>query len=623
MEKTKRNKLILIGVIVLALLIAGGAVLGFVMRDQKFKATTMRLLRRVNIVTLEDANGKEKPMTDNMKLQSGNALKTEADSMVSVGLDEYKVVTVEEKSRAEFYQTGKKLELNLTEGSLFIDVSQHLADDESFDVRTSTMTAGIRGTTIYVNQNPDGTWTMYLVSGALHVRGQHPKTLEEVETDIVGGQKVTAITFDDRTENTIILQVEEFSEETMPLTLIEELLANKDAMDRAAAESGFDPAKIAAMAGVEYESEPETEPQTEATETETTETETESSSEAEENNEPDPEGEGEEVGNEEPAAEDDDGDTGGGGEDVSDDGNTEDEGLTKEESEATIESEEGFNIEDYLDYIDEKGIWHLKDGTLFDPAFYKKMYGDVLEIDGFVSEEDMLKHYLEYGKKEKRFTTQESYDAFTEQYEAEKRAREEEERKAREEAEEQNRQEEEDVVEGSEESSEESPEESSEESTEEESVVEVREYSYILSYFVDRGEYSETLDLSDINSRNNIEGYGFELQTDDPMNNPDPTQEGRITRTTTTYSPSGTVEISYSPDVLTDSLSVTYIDNSHTHTDGTLTFNFNLAQVFESDTEGQLEDIEEGYTYRSATQNFEDMDYTANFYAELQIIPIE
>ena len=444
MEKPSGKKFIVIGISVAVVAVIGVIIALIVSNNNKLKATTMRLLRRVNVVTLEDASGKEKAMTDNMKLQNGNALKTEVDSMVSVGLDEFKIVTVEENSRAEFYQSGKQLELNLTEGSLFIDVSQHLADDESFDVRTSTMTAGIRGTTIYVSQNQDGTWTMYLVSGALHVHGQHPITMEEKDVDIVGGQKVTAITFDDRETDTIILLVEEFSEEDMPLKLVEELVANQDALERAGSETGFDTAKIAGLAGVSIDPNTENQTETETIETESeAETETESSEGGEENGEgeggEEPEGEGAGEGQEEEENLTNNTTNTNQNENVSDDGNT-DEDVTNEESEATEESEEGFNAADYIAYIDENGIWHLKDGTLFDPNFYREMYGDALEEGGYITDEDMLRHYLEYGRDEKRFTTQESYDAFTEQYLAEKRAREEQERKEREEHDEWERQ---------------------------------------------------------------------------------------------------------------------------------------------------------------------------------------
>ncbi len=425
MEKSSGKKIIIVIGIAVVVVIVAGVILALVMaRNNKLKATTMRLLRRVNVVTLEDANGKEKSMTDNMKLQNGNALKTEADSMVSVGLDEFKIVTVEEKSRAEFYQSGKQLELNLTEGSLFIDVAQHLADDESFDVRTATMTAGIRGTTVYVNQNPDKTWTMYLVSGALHVRGKNPTTKEEKEADIVGGQKVTAITYDDRETETIILRVEEFTEEEMPLQLINELVQNEGALERAGNETGFDPNLIMELAGIDGSSEGADQEQTENE----SEIETESSSEeagdaddGDDDQDEDPNGEVEEVPVQEEVV------------DI-DPEEEEAEELIEEESEESETVEETW-LETQMDYVDEDGIWHLKDGTLFDPEFYRQMYGDELAKDGYVTDEDLLRHYLEHGETEKRFSTQESYDEFTEQYLAEKRAREEEERKAQEEQE--------------------------------------------------------------------------------------------------------------------------------------------------------------------------------------------
>ncbi|MBR1440996.1 MAG: FecR domain-containing protein [Lachnospiraceae bacterium] len=418
-------------VVVIGVIIAVSAI----SQNNKLKATTMRLLRRVNIVTLEDANGKEKPMTDNMKLQNGNALKTEADSMVSVGLDEFKVVTVEEQSRAEFYQSGKKLELNLTEGSLFIDVSKHLEDDESFDVRTSTMTAGIRGTTIYVNQNSDGTWTMYLVSGALHVRGRNPETKEEKEADIVGGQKVTAITFNDRETDTIILRVEEFTEDEMPLQLINELVENEDALQRAAEEAGFDSDRILELAGVTMTDEENDDDVTDQeAETEIgAETETASDEADEDDDNDDSAIEGEEIIEGDPVHEELSEE-----EVVTDEvAEEEEEELTEEESEATEEIVDGFILSDYVDYIDENGVYHLKDGTTFDPAFYRQMYGEILEQEGYVSDEDLLKHYLEYGQSEERFTTQEEYDEFTEEYLREKEAREKEEREAEEQAEQQ------------------------------------------------------------------------------------------------------------------------------------------------------------------------------------------
>ena len=97
---------------------------------------------------------KKKTILDNLRLNDGNALSTEAESLASVGLDDTKIISIEENSRAEFYQKGKKLELVLTKGRLFFDVQQPLADNESLDIKSSTMVVGIRGTSGYVWEDP-------------------------------------------------------------------------------------------------------------------------------------------------------------------------------------------------------------------------------------------------------------------------------------------------------------------------------------------------------------------------------------------------------------------------------------------------------------------------------------
>ena len=74
----------------------------------------------------------------------------------------------------------------------------------------------------------------------------------------------------------------------------------------------------------------------------------------------------------------------------------------------------GFRIWDHVEYIDDMTVYHLKDTTEFDPGFYKDLYGDVLGEHGFVSYEDMLKHYEQYGREELRYTTKESYETVTE-----------------------------------------------------------------------------------------------------------------------------------------------------------------------------------------------------------------
>ena len=71
----------------------------------------MRLLRVEGTVNIEDSRGGSKSVTNNLRFQSGDALNTGADGLASVGLDDTKIVTLQNDSRAEFLKNGKKVNL--------------------------------------------------------------------------------------------------------------------------------------------------------------------------------------------------------------------------------------------------------------------------------------------------------------------------------------------------------------------------------------------------------------------------------------------------------------------------------------------------------------------------------
>ncbi len=143
-KKTNNRKVYVIAVIALVAVLAVSLCIVF-MRTGNI-ASTMRLLRVEGTVNVEDAKGGSKPVADNIRFQSGDALSTGSDGLASVGLDDTKIVTLKNDSRAEFVKKGKQLELKLTKGALFFNVTEKLKSDEKFEIKTSTMTAGIRGT---------------------------------------------------------------------------------------------------------------------------------------------------------------------------------------------------------------------------------------------------------------------------------------------------------------------------------------------------------------------------------------------------------------------------------------------------------------------------------------------
>ena len=100
-----------------------------------YLAKTMRLLHFEGSVNIEDGRGEAKPVTNNIRFQSGDALSTGSDGIASVGLDDTKIVTLQNDSRAEFQKSGKRLELKLTSGAVFFNVTEKLKADETFEIR--------------------------------------------------------------------------------------------------------------------------------------------------------------------------------------------------------------------------------------------------------------------------------------------------------------------------------------------------------------------------------------------------------------------------------------------------------------------------------------------------------
>ena len=145
-----KKQIIIITTAAAAVVIVASVLIWLLGGDSPIRATTMKLLRMEGEITLEE-NGKTKAVKENLRLKSGNALSTGAESLVSVGLDETKIVTLSEKSRAEFTQKGKDLDLYLSKGELFFEVTEKLEADASFEIATDDMVVGIRGTSGYIS----------------------------------------------------------------------------------------------------------------------------------------------------------------------------------------------------------------------------------------------------------------------------------------------------------------------------------------------------------------------------------------------------------------------------------------------------------------------------------------
>ena len=177
-----------------ALVVVAGIVAVIVLSGNKYTATTMRLLRVEGTVNIENSAGEIKPVMNNIRFQSGDALSTGFDGLASVGLDETKIVTLESNSRVEFTKSAKQLALNLTEGGMFFEVTEKLKDDETFDITTSNMTVGIRGTSGYIlAREKTGKLLFQLTSGHVTLKVKNPLTAKDDNVSLSAGQQALIV----------------------------------------------------------------------------------------------------------------------------------------------------------------------------------------------------------------------------------------------------------------------------------------------------------------------------------------------------------------------------------------------------------------------------------------------
>ena len=159
-----------------------------------YDASTMRLLRHEGTVEIFDAAGEPRFLMDNVRFISGESMRTGSDGQASVSLDDTKIVSLDKDTRVEFIQESGHMQLNLLEGSLFLDVQKKLDENESFDIQTTTMTVGIRGTLIFATESsgsdgaPPAT-TIGVMEGGGRVTFTDSNGSKRV-VDVAAGQKI-------------------------------------------------------------------------------------------------------------------------------------------------------------------------------------------------------------------------------------------------------------------------------------------------------------------------------------------------------------------------------------------------------------------------------------------------
>ena len=214
--------------VIAAVAVAAVGVTIFLINRNNILATTMRLLKVEGTVNIEDASGAVKPVIDNIRFTSGDTLSTGSDGLASIGLDD------------------TKIELKLKQGGVFFEVTEKLTEDETYEIETSNMTVGIRGTSGYVWYDETGLQSLVITDGKVLVSGYNPETGETKTVEVCGGQMVSCFLYSDITEErtSIEFELKDVSEEELPEFPLQMLAENDKLLEKVCAETGWDKDKL-------------------------------------------------------------------------------------------------------------------------------------------------------------------------------------------------------------------------------------------------------------------------------------------------------------------------------------------------------------------------------------------
>lgn len=158
------------------------------------EATSMHLRKKEGQLGITDGDGKDCPPRDNLGLYSGYHLLTQLASYAWIGLDDVKLAKMDENSEMGIRKEGKDLTLFLSAGGVFFNVTEPLPEDETLNIRCSSMGIGIRGTCGWVQMTEDKHVMVYLLEGNVECKvtdGAGEVTVVTVSAGEVGDLYVT------------------------------------------------------------------------------------------------------------------------------------------------------------------------------------------------------------------------------------------------------------------------------------------------------------------------------------------------------------------------------------------------------------------------------------------------
>jgi cell division septation protein DedD len=129
---------------------------------------------------------------------------------------------------------------------LFFNVTEKLKSDEKFEIKPSTMTAGIRGTSgiIYYDENAGGKESLMVTDGVVELSATNPDTNETRTATVKAGQKAMLTIHPGRIENSVEFDVDDITEDDLSGFTLTRLAENDALMDKVCNHTGWNKNKL-------------------------------------------------------------------------------------------------------------------------------------------------------------------------------------------------------------------------------------------------------------------------------------------------------------------------------------------------------------------------------------------
>ncbi len=205
---------------------------------QEFEGTVMLLDSQDEMLVLEES----------MRMEDGQKLETEEESLAVVDMDRERLAIMGELSRAGFMKTerGDRISISLLDGSMYFRVGQPLEGDESFDVVLDHIVLSIRGTCGMVRKAGEEL-SFVLASGHGAIRGEAESGQEEAgEVTIEAGELVSVT--ESGEEGKLTVEKRKLDESEVPGFLVQSLQRDPSQLDRVFEETGWDEVKLLGQA---------------------------------------------------------------------------------------------------------------------------------------------------------------------------------------------------------------------------------------------------------------------------------------------------------------------------------------------------------------------------------------